>query len=109
MEVVCKGILLRRDNISIQGPLLDRYSSVKLMDLLHHYSNESLDFTEHLVCIVLMIQGALAQRRSNFQGNQFPVANMVARKAAAAPIRNRPYMGNRIVNRNPNRLVLLLT
>ncbi|KAL5998992.1 hypothetical protein ACLOJK_009941 [Asimina triloba] len=36
-------------------------------------------------------QGVLAQRRSNFQGkNQFPLAKEVARKAAIAPLRNRP-------------------
>ncbi|OAY82333.1 hypothetical protein ACMD2_22584 [Ananas comosus] len=34
-------------------------------------------------------QGVLAQRRSNFRGNQFPVTTQVAKKAAAMPIRNR--------------------
>ncbi|XP_076904002.1 uncharacterized protein LOC143559245 [Bidens hawaiensis] len=36
-------------------------------------------------------QGALAQRRSNFQGNQFPLAAEAARKAAVAPIHNRNF------------------
>ncbi|KAF5774733.1 hypothetical protein HanRHA438_Chr13g0614541 [Helianthus annuus] len=39
-------------------------------------------------------QGVLAQRRSNFQGNQFPLAAEAARKAAVAPIRNRNFNGN---------------
>ncbi|MFS7927137.1 hypothetical protein Hanom_Chr04g00305431 [Helianthus anomalus] len=39
-------------------------------------------------------QGVLAQRRSNFQGNQFPLAAESARKAAVAPIRNRNFNGN---------------
>ncbi|KAF6140788.1 hypothetical protein GIB67_042201 [Kingdonia uniflora] len=43
-------------------------------------------------------QGALAQRRSNFQGNQFPLAKEFARKAAAAPIRNKPLNHNRMAN-----------
>ncbi|XP_072981168.1 uncharacterized protein [Typha angustifolia] len=34
-------------------------------------------------------QGVLAQRRSNFQGNQFPVTTQVGKKAAAMPIHNR--------------------
>ncbi|XP_010918106.1 uncharacterized protein [Elaeis guineensis] len=34
-------------------------------------------------------QGVLAQRRSNFHGNQFPVTTEVARRAAVAPIRKR--------------------
>lgn len=50
-------------------------------------------------------QGALAQRRSNFQGdqfsnshvNQFPLASDAAKKAAAAPIR-RPFSGSRAGN-----------
>lgn len=36
-------------------------------------------------------QGALANRRSNFQGNQFALATEVARKAAVAPIRPRAF------------------
>ncbi|GKA00271.1 hypothetical protein Tco_0672821 [Tanacetum coccineum] len=39
-------------------------------------------------------QGALAQRRSNFQGNQFPLTTQAARKAAVAPIRNRNFHQN---------------
>ncbi|KAI7733098.1 hypothetical protein M8C21_010376 [Ambrosia artemisiifolia] len=39
-------------------------------------------------------QGALAQRRSSFQGNQFPLAAEAARKAAVAPIRNRNFNQN---------------
>ncbi|OVA14692.1 hypothetical protein BVC80_1819g4 [Macleaya cordata] len=45
-------------------------------------------------------QGALAQRRSNFQGNHFSLATEVARKAAAAPTRNRPFNRSRPVNWN---------
>ncbi|KAJ6828465.1 uncharacterized protein M6B38_361900 [Iris pallida] len=43
-------------------------------------------------------QGVLAQRRSNFRGNQFPVTMNVARKAAVMPIRNV------MVNRNKQRI-----
>ncbi|XP_024996297.1 uncharacterized protein LOC112529306 isoform X2 [Cynara cardunculus var. scolymus] len=39
-------------------------------------------------------QGVLAQRRSSFQGNQFPLAAEAARKAAVAPIRNRNFNRN---------------
>ncbi|KAJ4845354.1 hypothetical protein Tsubulata_045645 [Turnera subulata] len=39
-------------------------------------------------------QGALAQRRSNFQGSQFPLAREVARNAATASFRNRPFSRN---------------
>ncbi|XP_026663121.1 uncharacterized protein LOC103714195 [Phoenix dactylifera] len=40
-------------------------------------------------------QGVLAQRRSNFHGNQFPVTTEIARKAAIMPIRKRGVNWNR--------------
>ncbi|XP_073130224.1 uncharacterized protein [Henckelia pumila] len=43
-------------------------------------------------------QGVLARRRSNFQGNQFPLATEAARKAAAVPVRNRGFNRNRTFN-----------
>ncbi|XP_019054425.1 PREDICTED: uncharacterized protein LOC104604010 isoform X2 [Nelumbo nucifera] len=50
-------------------------------------------------------QGVLAQRRSNFQGDQFPLTTEAARKAAAAPIRNRAINNrNRVVNWNKPRI-----
>ncbi|XP_031095710.1 uncharacterized protein LOC115999901 isoform X2 [Ipomoea triloba] len=45
-------------------------------------------------------QGALAQRRSSFQGNQFPLATEAAKKAATAPIRSRGFSRNRTGNMN---------
>ena len=48
-------------------------------------------------------QGALANRRSNFQGNQFALATEVARKAAVAPIRPRPF-NRRAPNWNKTRV-----
>ncbi|XP_059662206.1 uncharacterized protein LOC132308203 [Cornus florida] len=50
-------------------------------------------------------QGALAQRRSNFQGNQFHLATEAARKAAVAPIRNRPFNRSRAVDMIKPRVV----
>lgn len=51
-------------------------------------------------------QGALNQRRSNFQRNQFPIATEAARKAAATPIRNRPFNRNRTANWNNPRVAV---
>ncbi|CAN1300122.1 hypothetical protein LINPERPRIM_LOCUS24465 [Linum perenne] len=48
-------------------------------------------------------QGALAQKRSNFQGNHFPVAKDFARKAAVAPLRNRPFNNNALPYSNKAR------
>ncbi|KAJ7945052.1 Ribosome maturation factor [Quillaja saponaria] len=49
-------------------------------------------------------QGLLAKRRSNFQGNQFPVAVEVARKAAIGPLRNRAFNSSRVANWNKTRV-----
>ncbi|XP_024019446.1 uncharacterized protein LOC21411199 isoform X2 [Morus notabilis] len=46
-------------------------------------------------------QGFLAQRRSNFQGNQFPLAAEAARKAANAAFRNRAFPHNQMANWKP--------
>ncbi|KAK9926969.1 hypothetical protein M0R45_024175 [Rubus argutus] len=46
-------------------------------------------------------QGVLAQRRSSFQGNQFPMATEAARKAAAVPLRDRAFNRNRVPNWKP--------
>ncbi|WZZ41245.1 uncharacterized protein LOC106388544 isoform X2 [Brassica napus] len=53
-------------------------------------------------------QGAFAKRRSNFQGNHFPVTTAVARNVASgAPIRGRPYNAGRMANTNQSRSRLL--
>ncbi|XP_073031527.1 uncharacterized protein [Primulina eburnea] len=49
-------------------------------------------------------QGVLARRRSNFQGNQFPLATEAARKAAAVPVRNRGFNRNRTFSVNKPRV-----
>ncbi|XP_050227977.1 uncharacterized protein LOC126677421 [Mercurialis annua] len=43
-------------------------------------------------------QGALAQRRSNFQGNQFRLTTEVARKAAVASFHSRPFDRSTVAN-----------
>ncbi|XP_024010165.1 uncharacterized protein LOC18014960 isoform X2 [Eutrema salsugineum] len=51
-------------------------------------------------------QGAFAKRRSNFQGNQFPVTTKIAREAASAtPFRGRPYNAGRMTNTNQSRFI----
>ncbi|XAR55136.1 hypothetical protein NMG60_11030544 [Bertholletia excelsa] len=49
-------------------------------------------------------QGVLAQRRSNFRGNQFPMATEAAKKATVAPIRNRAIGRSRGFNVNKQRI-----
>ncbi|KAL1569182.1 hypothetical protein AAHA92_00692 [Salvia divinorum] len=48
-------------------------------------------------------QGALAKRRSNFQGNQFPLATEAAKKASVAPIHNKASNRFRPLNVNKSR------
>ncbi|XP_022721443.1 uncharacterized protein LOC111278932 isoform X2 [Durio zibethinus] len=49
-------------------------------------------------------QGVLAQRRSNFQGNRFPLAAEAARRAPVAPFRVRAFNGGRVANLNKPRI-----
>ncbi|KAJ7952151.1 Ribosome maturation factor [Quillaja saponaria] len=51
-----------------------------------------------------LFRGFFAKRRSHFQGNQFPVAAEVARKAAVAPLHNRASNSSRIANWNKARV-----
>ncbi|XP_076953204.1 uncharacterized protein LOC143627207 [Bidens hawaiensis] len=53
-------------------------------------------------------QGVLGQRRTNFQGNQFPLAAGAARKAAVAPIRNGNFNRNLTVTSFRPRVVARL-
>nr|AFK36808.1 unknown [Medicago truncatula] len=48
-------------------------------------------------------QGVLANRRSNFQGNQFPFATEVARKAVTAPLHYGAANRNQMANWNKTR------
>lgn len=51
-------------------------------------------------------QGAVAKRRSNFKGDQFPVATNVAHKAATAPplsVRRRGFNAGRMTSANQSR------
>ncbi|CAA7037397.1 unnamed protein product [Microthlaspi erraticum] len=53
-------------------------------------------------------QGAVAKRRSNFQGNQYPVTANIAHKAATAPplsVRGRAFNAGRMTSANQSRLL----
>ena len=66
-----------------------------------------------MLCVYVLtlyrnFQGAFAKRRSNFQGNHFPVTTAVARNVASgAPIRGRPINAGRMANTNQSRSRLL--
>lgn len=53
-------------------------------------------------------QGVLANRRSNFQGNQLPFATEVARKAVAAPLHYGAANRNQMANWNKTRYYVFL-
>ncbi|XP_052208995.1 uncharacterized protein LOC127812598 isoform X2 [Diospyros lotus] len=76
--------------------------SQKFNNAAQEKSNKVLRFMETRSSLR---QGTLARRRSNFQGNQFPLAAEAARKAAVAPIRNRAFNRGRGYNVNKPRFV----
>ncbi|XP_010541741.1 PREDICTED: LOW QUALITY PROTEIN: uncharacterized protein LOC104815118 [Tarenaya hassleriana] len=68
--------------------------------------NNALKVRRYMESRSAVRQGAFAKRRTNFQGNQFPVAFNAARKAAnALPWRGRPVNAGRTANANQSRFV----
>ncbi|KAL9242932.1 hypothetical protein vseg_016888 [Gypsophila vaccaria] len=53
--------------------------------------DRSLKVRQYMDSRSTLRQGALAQKRSSFQGNRFPLAAEAARKAANATFHNRPF------------------
>lgn len=99
---------LRYDSTWTRGPLLDRCAIfIALVDkfpcLLDAYDDLGLFFFQF--CSLHVNQGVLAQRRSNFQGNRFPVATEAARRASVAPFRNRAFNSSRVANLSKPRYV----
>lgn len=65
-----------------------------------------LDLSCEFVTLSYNFQGAVAKRRSNFKGDQFPVATNVAHKAATAPplsVRRRGFNAGRMTSANQSR------
>ncbi|KAJ0048560.1 hypothetical protein Pint_14923 [Pistacia integerrima] len=61
--------------------------------------DKALKVRQHMGSRSSVRQGVLAQRRSNFQNNHFPLANEAARKAVVAPVRNRAFNGSMVTNK----------
>ncbi|KAL1222578.1 hypothetical protein V5N11_018946 [Cardamine amara subsp. amara] len=62
----------------------------------------------HMNSLSAVRQGAVAKRRSNVQGNQFPVTTNIVRKAATAPplsVRGRALNGGRMTSANQSRRI----
>lgn len=98
-KVLLKRNLQRCGDLWTQDLLLDRYVwfAAKV-----NCNNFVVKCSSLMLCsfgqFMFGYQGVLAQRRSNFQGNQFPLATEFARKAAVAPLRNRAFSHNRLAN-----------
>lgn len=75
-------------------------NSVKRLSLLVH---------DHLMWrSPCYFQGALSQRRSNYQGNQFPFANAAARRSVATPYHGMAVHRDRMVNQKRSRCQLCI-
>ncbi|GAU32610.1 hypothetical protein TSUD_71570 [Trifolium subterraneum] len=65
--------------------------------------DKSLKAQRYMESRTSLRQGELAKRRSNFHGNQFPLATKVARKAVAAPLHYGVNNRNKMANWNKTR------
>ncbi|CAN0840954.1 hypothetical protein LINGRAHAP2_LOCUS3026 [Linum grandiflorum] len=71
----------------------------------NHVQGKAFKVNQYMDSRSFVRQGALAQKRSNFQGSHFPIAKDFARKAAVVPLRNsnRPFNNNAMPNANKAR------
>lgn len=98
-RVLLKRNLQRCGDLWTRDLLLDGYVWLAAEA---NYNNFVVKCSSLMLCsfgqFIFGYQGVLAQRRSNFQGNQFPLATDFARKAAVAPLGNRAFSHNRMAN-----------
>ncbi|KAL3818281.1 hypothetical protein ACJIZ3_004186 [Penstemon smallii] len=95
--------IIRMSKTTVTKPKKQRISNMDQKFVSYAAQDKSLKVRRFMDTRSSLRQGALAQRRSNFQGNQFPLANEAARKAAVAPLPNRAFNRSRPFNLNKPR------
>ncbi|CAI0441127.1 unnamed protein product [Linum tenue] len=101
--------IIKMSKTSTAKPNKQRRAPNKNQRMFNNSAQEkALKVQKYMASRPFVRQGALAQRRSNFQGNHFPIAKDIAQKAAVAPLRNRPFERNLMSNPNKARYSLAL-
>ncbi|CAL1386528.1 unnamed protein product [Linum trigynum] len=96
--------IIKMSKTSTAKPNKQRRAPNKNQRMFNNSAQEkALKVQKYMASRPFVRQGALAQRRSNFQGNHFPIAKDIAQKAAVAPLRNRPFERNLMSNPNKAR------
>ncbi|KAI4376115.1 hypothetical protein MLD38_013907 [Melastoma candidum] len=86
------------------GPKLKkRFPNKSQRNFYNVTQQKSTRFKQYMNSRSSVRQGALAQRRSNFQGSQFPLTNEAAKRAPALPFRNGFLIRERRGNLNRGR------
>ncbi|KAJ6933760.1 hypothetical protein NC651_008989 [Populus alba x Populus x berolinensis] len=86
---------------STAKPKKQQRAPIKNQKMFNNPAHEkALKMQRYMNSRPLVRQAALAQRRSNFQRNQFPLTSEAARKAAVARFHNRSFGRNFMANAN---------
>ncbi|OMP02931.1 long chain acyl-CoA synthetase 4-like protein [Corchorus olitorius] len=98
MDMTLDDIIKMSKNSSHKNKKQPRASNKSHKPVNHSVKEKALKVRQYMNSRSTVRQGVLAQRRSNFQGNRFPLAADAARRAAAAPLRVRAFNGGRVAN-----------
>ncbi|KAG6781181.1 hypothetical protein POTOM_014070 [Populus tomentosa] len=89
------------DFLDVIDDMSFKFGQIKNQKMFNNPAHEkALKMQRYMDSRPLVRQAALAQRRSNFQRNQFLLTYEAARKAAVAPFRNRSFGRNFMANAN---------
>ncbi|KAE8717511.1 nucleoside diphosphate kinase III [Hibiscus syriacus] len=104
MDMTLDDIIKMSKNTSNKGKKPQRIPNKSQRPGSNAAKDKAFKVRQYMDSRASLRQGALAQRRSNFQGNGFPFAAEAARRAAVAPIRNRAFDSSRVANLNKPRI-----
>ncbi|GMI71673.1 UAP56-interacting export factor 1 [Hibiscus trionum] len=104
MDMTLDDIIKMSKNTSNKGKKQPRIANKSQRPVSNAAKDKAFKVRQYMDSRATLRQGALAQRRSNFQGNLFPYAAEAARRAAVAPFRNRAFNNSRVANLNKPRI-----
>ncbi|KAK8560887.1 hypothetical protein V6N13_026322 [Hibiscus sabdariffa] len=104
MDMTLDDIIKMSKNNSSKGKKQPRIANKSQRPVSNAAKDKAFKVRQYMDSRASLRQGALAQRRSNFQGNGFPFAAEAARRAAVAPFRNRAFNSSRVANLNKPRI-----
>ncbi|XP_022761348.1 uncharacterized protein LOC111307588 [Durio zibethinus] len=104
MDMTLDDIIKMSKNTSSKAKKQRRMPNRSQKPVSNAANEKALKVRQYMDSRSSLRQGVLAQRRSNFQGNRFPLAAEAARRTAVDPFRIRAFNGSRVANLNKPRI-----